>query len=275
MTVSTSLNAERALDILLVMGEVGPEGLSVSQITARVGGGKSAVHRSLMALLHKGFIEASGRYGHYRLGPAVPMLARRHERLEPQIERLRPGMTEFARRTGFTVYLMIQAGVDAVCAEMVSRSTRRHFKMGVGARVPMGVAAGSMALLSMLAPDAAQRIITGNSDRFAQYPSLRHIDASIIADQVAVARAKGYAVNMGYYLPGEGGLGLPLAGSGPFDIDMAISFNAPLEMMTVAWMDGMIHQLRDCITRNDRPEQGLSDDHSASQSPTHGQSAGL
>jgi len=249
MAVSTSLNAERALDILLVMGEVGLEGLSVSQITGHVGGGKSAVHRSLMALLHKGFIEPSGRYGHYRLGPAVPMLALRHERLEPQIETLRPGMTEFSRRTGFTVYLMIQAGVDAVCAEMVSRSTRRHFTMGVGARVPMGVAAGSMGLLSMLSPDAAQRIIEGNSERYTQHPSLRQIDARIIAEQVAAARRIGYAINMGYYLPGEGGLGLPIPGRGPFDINMAISFNAPLELMSDEWMATTIQQLRECISR--------------------------
>jgi DNA-binding IclR family transcriptional regulator len=250
MTSSTSLNATRALDILLLMGEVGLEGLGVAQITKRVGGGKSAVHRSLMALLEKGFVEPSGRYGHYRLGPAVPMLARRHERLEPQIGTLRPGMTEFARRTGFTVYLMIQAGVDAVCAEMVSRSTRRHFTMGVGARVPMGVAAGSMALLSLLPPEAAQRIIEGNANRYLQHPALRPIDAGIIAAEVAAARDTGFAVNMGYYLPGEGGIGLPVAANGPFDINMAISFNAPLEMMSAAWMSATTQMLRECLSRS-------------------------
>lgn len=117
MTVASSLNAERTLDILLVLGEVSLEGLSLAQITQRVGCGKSSVHRSLVALLHKGFVESSGRYGCYRLGPAVPMLARSQERLEPQIEKVRPGITEFSRRTGFTMYLMVQAGVDAVCAE--------------------------------------------------------------------------------------------------------------------------------------------------------------
>ena len=35
---------------------------------------------AMTALLQKGFAEPTGRYGHYRLGSAVPMLARRQER---------------------------------------------------------------------------------------------------------------------------------------------------------------------------------------------------
>ena len=244
---ATSLNAERALEILLVLGEVGPEGLSLSQVVQRIGEAKSATHRSLAALLHKGFAEPTGRYGHYRLGPAIPMIARRQERLEPQIQLIRPGMTEFARRTGFTAYLMVQAGVDAVCAEMVSRSSRRQFTMGVGARVPMGVAAGSLALMSMLPEDVAAGIIEANADRYARHPALRHIGAALIAEQVAEARARGYAINMGYYLPGEGGLGLPVPRRGRYEVNVAVSFNAPLEMMTDAWIAASINDLRDCL----------------------------
>ncbi|MEO3388406.1 helix-turn-helix domain-containing protein [Mesorhizobium sp. CAU 1741] len=244
---ASSLNAERALEILLVLGEVGPEGLSLSEIARRIGGAKSAAHRSLAALLHKGFAEPTGRYGYYRLGPAIPMIAGRQERLEPQIQLIRPGMTEFARRTGFTVYLMVQAGVDAVCAEMVSRSTRRQFTMGVGARVPMGVAAGSLALMSMLAEDAAAGIIRANAERYERHPALRHVDAALIAQLVAQARTRGYAINMGYYLPGEGGIGLPVPRRGAYEVNVAVSFNAPLEMMTDDWIEATINELRDCL----------------------------
>lgn len=244
---TVSLNAERALEILLVLGEAGPEGLSLSQIAQRIGGAKSAAHRSLGALLNKGFAEPAGRYGHYRLGPAIPMMARRQERLEPQIQLIRPGMTEFARKTGFTVYLMVQAGVDAVCAEIVSRSPRRQFTMGVGARVPMGVAAGSVALLSIMPEDAAAGIIKANADRYVSYPALRPVDAAVIEEQVGDARRRGYAINMGYYLFGEGGLGLPIHRRGGYEVNVAVSFNAPLEMMTDAWISSMIEELRDCL----------------------------
>lgn len=246
-STATSLNAERALEILLMLGEVGPEGLSLMQISQKIGVGKSAVHRSLAALQEKGFVEPAERYGHYRFGPAIPMLARRQERLEPQIEGLRPGITDFSRRTGFAVYVMVQAGVDAVCAEMVSRSSRRTFTMGIGARVPMGVAAGSLALLSALPEKTATGIIHANANRYLSHPSMLHVDAAIIAEEVGAARQRGYAINPGYYLPGTGGLGLPVRPSAAYDSPMAVSFNAPLELMTEDWMETSISELKASI----------------------------
>ena len=246
-SVASSLNAERALEILIVLGDAGPDGLSLAEIARRTGSAKSAAHRSVAALLQKGFAEAAGRYGHYRLGPAIQMLAKRQERLESQIQLIRPGMTEFARRTGFTVYLMVQAGVDAVCAEMVSRSTRRQFTMGVGARVPMGVAAGSVALLSMLPEDNAAQIIEANSERYATHPALRHVDAGVVRKLVSEARGRGYAVNMGYYLPGEGGIGLPVPRRGQYEVNVAVSFNAPLELMNDVWIAEIVENLRECL----------------------------
>lgn len=243
----TSLNAERALEILLALGEVGADGLSLSQIAQRLGGAKSAAHRSISALRNKGFVEPAGRYGHYRLGPAIPVIARQQGRLDSQIQRIRPAMTEFTRKTGFTTYLMVQAGIDALCAEIISRSPRRQFSMGVGARVPMGIAAGSMALLSIMPEDTVAEIIKANAERYASHPALRAIDADLIAEQVALSRERGYAINMGYYLPGEGGLGLPIQRRHHYEVDVAVSFNAPIEMMTEEWISSMIDELRDCL----------------------------
>lgn len=243
----TSLNAERALEILLALGEAGAEGLSLSQIAKRLGGAKSAAHRSLSALRNKGFVEPAGRYGHYRLGPAIPVIARQQGRLDSQIQRIRPGMTEFTRKTGFTTYLMVQAGIDAVCAEIISRSPRSQFTMGVGARVPMGIAAGSMALLSIMPEEAVAEIIQANAERYESHPALRVINADLIAGQVAQSRERGHAINMGYYLPGEGGLGLPIRRQHNYEVDVAVSFNAPLEMMTGEWISSTIGELRDCL----------------------------
>jgi DNA-binding IclR family transcriptional regulator len=111
----------------------------------------------------------------------------------------------------------------------------------------MGVAAGSLALMSMLPEDVAAGIIEANADRYERHPALRHIGAALIAEQVAEARARGYAINMGYYLPGEGGLGLPVPRRGRYEVNVAVSFNAPLEMMTDAWIAASIDELRDCL----------------------------
>lgn len=250
-----SLNAERALDILLVLADVGADGLSLAQIAEHLGGAKSAVHRSLVALRNKGFVEPAGRYGHYRVGPAVPLIARQQGRLDSQIQAIRSGMTEFARKTGFTVFLMVQAGIDAICAEIISRSPRQQFAMGVGARVPMGIAAGSVALLSMMSEADAGEILKANAERYERHPALRAIDSDFIGQQVAATRSRGYSINMGYYLPGEGGLGLPLKKNNHYEVDMAVSFNAPVELMTDDWIAATIDELRRClgIARGEAP----------------------
>lgn len=247
MMTSVSLNAVRALDILLLLGEAGPEGLTLAQITKKAGDGKSAIHRSLTSLVQKGFVEPTHQRGGYRLGPTIAVLAKTQVDLEKQIQHLIPGMTEFARSTGFTVYLMVQAGVDAVCADMVSRSVGKQLTMGVGGRVPMGVAAGSLALLSLLPDDVAEEIMQANATRYLNTPALRDLNKDIVSEKRRAAIERGFAVNMGYYLPGEGGIGLPIPAKSHRDINVAVSFNAPLELMTDEWMMETVDKLRLCL----------------------------
>ena len=247
MTTNASTNAVRALDILLVLGEAGAEGMALADIAAHIGEAKPAVHRSLASLLQRGFAEPAGKHGRYRLGPAIPMLARSQQRLEPLILKFRPGMAEFARRTGHTAYMMVQAGVDAVCAEMATRSPRRQLSMGVGGRVPMGVAAGSVALMSIMTEAERLQLLDANAERYLSHPSVQHVDRMVVEAQIRDARRRGYAVNMAYYLPGEGGLGLPVPGSSLHEMNVAISFTAPLEMMTEKWIPEAIATLKDCL----------------------------
>jgi DNA-binding IclR family transcriptional regulator len=248
MSSSVSTNAVRALEILLLLGDASEDGMALAEIARRVGEAKPTVHRSLAALLVKGFAEPTGRHGHYRLGPAVSMLASRQARLEPVIAKHRPGLAHFARETGFTLYVMVQAGMDAVCAEMVSRSTPQHFWFGVGGRVPMGVAAGSIALMSMLPEADCLRMIESNAARYVNHPSVQPVDSAVVSKQVDDTRRRGYAVNMGYYLLGEGGIGLPLRAASPFETDVAVSFNVPLEIMTDAWSEECVRRLRSCLS---------------------------
>ncbi|MER8548886.1 helix-turn-helix domain-containing protein [Mesorhizobium sp. M1169] len=250
MPSNSSSNAARALDILLALGEADAYGLPLGEIAIRVGEAKPAVHRSLASLLQKGFAEPTGRHGHYRLGPAITMLARRQARLEPVIARHRPGMTEFARRTGYTVYMMVQAGVDAVCAEMVSRSPQQQLWLGLGGRVPMGVAAGSVALLSMLPSADYKQLIEANAERYITHPSVQHVDAAVVLAQVRDAQRRGYAINMGYYHPGEGGIGLPILSTSSYEMNVAISFTLALEMMTNTFVTSIVSELKDCLFAN-------------------------
>lgn len=111
----------------------------------------------------------------------------------------------------------------------------------------MGVAAGSVALMSLLSDSDRLQLLDANAQRYISHPSVRHVDRSIVVVQIEDAGRRGYAVNMGYYLPGEGGLGLPIPGANPFEVNIAISFTAPLEVMTEEWIGGSIAELKSCL----------------------------
>jgi len=106
-----------------------------------------------------------------------------------------------------------------------------------------------MALLSIMPEAAAAEIIRANAERYVSHPAVRPLDAELVTRQVAEARARGYAVNMGYYFPGEGGLGLPIRRRHHYEVDVAVSFSAPLELMTEEWIASIIEELRNCLGR--------------------------
>ena len=242
-----SSNVERAVDVMLALGDAGPDGMSLRELCQKVGANKPAVHRTLVALLQRGFCEHAGKHGHYRLGPAIHLLAKRHDRLEHLVSHLRPGATEFARRTGFTVYMMARSGLDAVCTEIISRISRQHFSLEIGGRIPLGIAAGSLAILSTLPKKTQDEILAANAHRYANYPAVHEVDVDVIRDALEDAMRRGFAVNMGYYIPGLGGLGLPIRREPGGIADLAVSFNAPVEMMTERWMTEIIDELRECL----------------------------
>lgn len=244
----TSLNAERALDILIYLSEQDHSGASLAQIAAYVGSNKASAHRSLRALTTKGFAESAPGHGHYRIGPAVALMAKAQSRVQPHVEHLRPAMQDFARLTGYVTYLMVGAGLDALCVEIAARPDHRPSTMGIGARVPMGVAAGSLALLALLPEAEAEAIMRANATRYESYPSLYPVTIETIREHVCETRQAGFSVNRGLYFFGEGGLGLPLRAAGNGGVNMAISFNLPVEYMNENGINELIGQLKTCLT---------------------------
>lgn len=111
----------------------------------------------------------------------------------------------------------------------------------------MGVAAGSVALMSIMPEADCLALLEANAPRYLSHPSVQYVDKAVVMSQIEDARRRSFAVNMAYYLPGEGGLGLPVRATSPYELNAAISFTAPLEMMTEDWLPKIIDELRDCL----------------------------
>lgn len=245
-----SSNVARAAEILLILGEAGPEGISLQDISETLDEAKPAVHRALGALALKGFSEPARRHGHYRLGPAIYGLARRHSRADILAIRMRPALMDIVARTGQPAFLMARAGYDAVCLEMLAPTPAQTLTGGTGGRVPLGVASGSLAMLSSLPDETVAQVIAANAERYRNYPALRPLNAAIMHDLVDEARARGYAIDFGYYFPNGGGVGVVVDTGLPGGAELSISVSVYGEMHTREKLDALVNEVRASIARH-------------------------
>src|SRR5699024_12596533 len=67
-------SVDKALVLLGILAEAGPEGMSLRDVAEESGLNKASVHRLLRALMHRGFAEQSASDQHYRLVAASLVL---------------------------------------------------------------------------------------------------------------------------------------------------------------------------------------------------------
>ena len=110
--------------------------------------------------------------------------------------------------TGDTSFVTARHGNYAICLhrEEGSHPVRTH-ALQSGDQQPLGVGAGSLAILAAL-PEAERRAAI--SDLASDYERRPGYSAEIVAEDVERALATGHALNPGRYVPGSWGIGVPV-----------------------------------------------------------------
>ena len=116
-----------------------------------------------------------------------------------------------SQETGDTAFLSVPRDVYSICVhrEEGPYPIRIH-ALHAGDRHPLGVGAGSLALLSALPDHEVKEVLAANAEILADnYP---HHPPNVLRAMVKEARAKGYALNPGMLLPGSWGIGVAIRG---------------------------------------------------------------
>ena len=146
----------RAAQILRALdGE--PNGLSLSQLSERLGLPRSTVHRVVSALAAEGLLAAASPSGRVRLGPELARLAlasRRELRQE-----LRPYMQRLFEDLNETVDCAVLDGDHLRFIDQNAAPHRLRAVSAVGATFPLHCTANGKALLAELAPDEVARVL--------------------------------------------------------------------------------------------------------------------
>jgi DNA-binding IclR family transcriptional regulator len=204
--LSGSQSVDRALRLLALVGRETERGAQLSDIVEESGLNKPTARRLLLALIRAGLVEQEARTRRYYLGEEAYVLgtlaSRRHGLLELSLESLR----NLSDTTMDTSFLSVKRGNYAVCLhrEEGTYPVRTH-ALQAGNQHPLGIGAGSLAMLAALDDDEVERVLVANTKVLeTQYAYYR---AEQIREDVAITRSQGYALNPGRIIAGSWGLG--------------------------------------------------------------------
>jgi len=231
---------DRAAEVLRVLASGTGAGMRLADVTAEMGLGKATVHRLLGALVEVGFVEFDAHAKRYRLGFALYALGRTARRFRV-VDLAAPVLERLALATGDTVYLSIRDGDEALCVDRRTGSYPiRTLTLDVGDRRPLGVGAGSLALLAFQDADEIARVLAGGAGLRVAYPQF---DTDALRAMLDETRAAGFSFNDGRIVGAMCALGVPVMGPGGRVI-AALSIAAIRERMAPARRAELVGLLR-------------------------------
>jgi DNA-binding IclR family transcriptional regulator len=205
--LSGSQSVDRALRLLTLVGRENEFGVPLGTIVEESGLNKPTARRLLLALIRAGLVEQDERTRRYYLGEKAYVLgtlaSRRHGLLELSMESLR----NLSRVTMDTSFVSMRRENYAVCLhrEEGTYPVRTH-ALQAGNQHPLGIGAGSLAMLAALQDDEIERVLAENRPILeTQYPAYT-ID--LIREDIALTREQGCALNPGRIVAGSWGLGV-------------------------------------------------------------------
>jgi DNA-binding IclR family transcriptional regulator len=197
----------RALAMLRLVSAAGPAGIKLSDAAARAGLHVATAHRLLAALVRDGFCAQDAASRAYAAGPELLAMAFQAQFLFGDDNRLLPVLERLAEATGEVVYATVRAGDEAVClARREGSFPIRALPIGPGTRRPLGIGAGSLAILAFLPEAEAAEVMARNAARYVAFGQ----SEESVAAFVARARREGFALNDGRIIPGMAAVALPV-----------------------------------------------------------------
>lgn len=199
-------SVERALDVLLCFSEENRE-LSMTQIAEMVGMNKSTIHRLLLTLEKKQFVQREAVSGVYRPGLRLLQLAyltKDHHDLE---EVASPYLHRLSNEYRETVDLAILDGDSVVFTDVVESPQRVKLAAAIGQRLPAFCTASGKAILAFLPEEKTMHIL---SHTLRKYTSFTPVDTEAIMADLLGTKSRGFAYSEEEYEDGINAVSAPI-----------------------------------------------------------------
>lgn len=216
-------------------------GLRLIDVATYTGLNKSTVFRLLRALVGVRLLEHDEETGLFYLGFDLFLLGSVASARFGILEMGREHLMRLSARTHDTVYLSARSGLEAVCIDRcVGSFPIKVLTLGIGDRRPLGVGAGSLAILASLPDEEVDSIVEANSIQFQRFKSFSR---SKMFEMVLESRRNGFAFNDGRIIPQMSAVAVPVIGRNDRPI-AALSVAALTERMKPRRRDTIVRWLK-------------------------------
>lgn len=205
--LSGSQSVDRALRLLALVGRESASGLPLSEIVEESGLNKPTVRRLLLALMRAGLVEQEARTRRYHLGEEAFVLGLLCGQRHGLLDLAMPSLRALSDTTQDTSFFSIRRDRFAICLhrEEGTWPVRTH-ALQAGDQHPLGVGAGSLAMLALMPDAESTAMIEANrAVLIARYPA--YSPAQLITD-ISLARQRGFALNPGRIVTNSWGIGV-------------------------------------------------------------------
>lgn len=221
-------------------------GLRFTDIMNATGLGRSTTHRVLAGLTAEGFVDKCDDSGRFSLGAALFEIFNASVGQAAVLSRAAPVLQGLCEDTADTVYFSVRLGDEAACiARLEGAFPIRTLTLSEGDRRPLGIGAGSLALLAFAPEEDRGRVLESNDQAFAAYGLTR--------DQVAglcdAARRRGYSFNDGGIVSGMSAIGVPVYGADTSSPAAALSIAAISDRLAQPRRDDLAGLLAAAVPR--------------------------
>lgn len=220
----------RAMDVVRAVAQMQRSGASLSRVVKATGLNRSTAFRILRSLTEERMLRFNESTRNYHLGLlAFELGLATQAESHVQVE-WNDVIEAIALKTRLTTYLMARSDMEAVCLICKQGSTTiRAMPLDVGQRLPLGIGAGSLALLATLDDAEIDQIIATNDTRLQLFPGGGE-QVRLIYERIAKARQEGYTCSAGSVGPGLVGVGVPVLPRKGL-LQLAISVSAVADTM--------------------------------------------
>lgn len=189
----------RAAALLREIARDNRQGRQLTELALHLGLERPTAHRILRRLVEERLLRQDPATRAYHLGELIHELGLLADTGHSLRELCRPSMERLAAASGDTVFLIAPRGPDCVCLDRAEGSFPvKALLLDPGQRRPSGIGAGSVALLALMPPEAADALLAANARRLADAGA---DPPDVLQAAVAQARQTGHAARRPAAMP--------------------------------------------------------------------------